>query len=140
MLNGWETTKRMRSNCKIIVKTFTGTTVSCIEDYMKPSLTNLSDHFILNVGTNDLSPEKSSAEIAESIIWHVDWKFMTSVFQQLFWELVTEKFNEKGMEVNLQLKELSKENNNFLIDNSRNIKAQQVNKGKLHWTEYGSRV
>ena len=36
------------------------------------------------------------------------------------------------MEVNLQLKELSKENNNFLIDNSRNIKAQQVNKGKLH--------
>ena len=35
------------------------------------------------------------------------------------------------MKVNLQLKELSKENN-FLIDNSRNIKAQQVNKGKLH--------
>ena len=139
MLNGWETTKRMRSNCKIIVKTFTGTTVSCIEDYMKLFLTNLSDHFILNVGTNDLSSEKSSAEIAESIIWHVDWKFMTSVFQQLFWELVTEKINERGMEVNLQLKELSKENN-FLIDNSRNIKAQQVNKGKLHWTKYGSRV
>ena len=139
MLNGWETTKRMRSNCKIIVKTFTGTTVSCIEDYMKLFLTNLSDHFILNVGTNDLSSEKSSAEIAESIIWHVDWKFMTSVFQQLFWELVTEKINERGMEVNLQLKELSKENN-FLIDNSRNIKSQQVNKGKLHWTKYGSRV
>ena len=139
MLNGWETTKRMRSNCKIIVKTFTGTTVSCIEDYMKLFLTNLSDHFILNVGTNDLSSEKSSAEIAESIIWHVDWKFMTSVFQQLFWELVTEKINERGMEVNLQLKELSKENY-FLIDNSRNIKAQQVNKGKLHWTKYGSRV
>lgn len=106
---------------------------------MKLSLKNLSDHFILNVGTNDLSPEKSSAEIAESIIWHVDWKFMTSVFQQLFWELVTEKINERGMEVNLQLKELSKENN-FLIDNSRNIKAQQVSKGKLHWTKYGSRV
>ena len=36
------------------------------------------------------------------------------------------------MEVNLHLKELSKEKNIFLIDNSRKIKAQSLNKGKLH--------
>ena len=44
------------------------------------------------------------------------------------------------MEVNLHLKELSKEKNIFLIDNSKKIKAQHLNKGKLHLTKYSSRV
>ena len=60
--------KRIRSNCKIFVKTFSGAMVSCMDDYMKPSLINLLHHFTLHVGTNDLSYEKSSMEIAESII------------------------------------------------------------------------
>ena len=45
-----------------------------------------------------------------------------------------------GMEVHLHLKELSKEKNIFLIDNSKKIKAQHLNKGKLHLTKYSSRV
>ena len=57
-----------QSNCKIYVKTFSGVTVSCMEDYVKPSLRIPLDHFILHVGTNDLSYEKSSMEIAKSII------------------------------------------------------------------------
>ena len=44
------------------------------------------------------------------------------------------------MEVNLHLKELSKEKNISLIDSSRKIKAQHLNKGKLHLTKYGSRI
>ena len=44
------------------------------------------------------------------------------------------------MEVNLHLKELSKEKNIFLIDNPRKIKAQHLNKGKSHLTKYGSRI
>ena len=44
------------------------------------------------------------------------------------------------MEVNLHLKELSKEKNIFLIDNSRKIKAKHLNKGKLHLTKCGSRI
>ena len=44
------------------------------------------------------------------------------------------------MEVNLHLKELSKEKNIFLIDNSRKIKAQHLNKGKLCLTKYISRI
>ena len=35
---------------------------------MKPSLRNPPDHFILHVGTNDLSSDKSPHETAESII------------------------------------------------------------------------
>ena len=55
LLYGWEMAKRIQSNCKICVKRFSGTTVSCMEDYMKPSLRNSSDHFILHVGTNNVS-------------------------------------------------------------------------------------
>ena len=45
-----------------------------------------------------------------------------------------------GLEVHLHLKELSKEKNIFLIGNSKKIKAQHLNKGKLHLTKYSSRV
>ena len=68
LLNGWEMARRTQSNCKIYVKTCFGATVSCMEDYMKPSIRNPPDHFILHVGTNDPFSEKSSMEIAESII------------------------------------------------------------------------
>ena len=53
---------------------------------------------------------------------------------------MTKKMNEKGMEVNLHLKELSKEKNISLIDSSRKIKAQHLNKDKLHLTKYSSRT
>ena len=50
------------------------------------------------------------------------------------------KLNEKGCEVNSHLKELSKEKNIYLNDNSKKIKLQHLNKGKLHLTKYGSRI
>ena len=53
---------------ELLLKTFSGATVSCMEDYMKPFLKNSSDHFILHVGENDLSFERCSMEIAKSII------------------------------------------------------------------------
>ena len=97
--NGWEMAKRIQSNCKIYVKTFSGATVSCMEDYMKPSLRNPPDHFILDVGTNDICSEKCSMEIAESIIslaCSLKVKSMTSVFQLLFWELMTKNWTKRG--------------------------------------------
>ena len=68
LLNGWEMTKRIQSNCIIYGKISFRATVSCMEDYMKPSLRNPPDHFILHVGTKHLSPQKSSMEIIKSII------------------------------------------------------------------------
>ena len=50
------------------------------------------------------------------------------------------KLNIKGMEVNIHFKELSKEKNISLIDSSSKIKAQHLNKGRLHLTKYGSRT
>ena len=110
---------------------------------MKPSLRNPPDHFILHVGTNDLSSEKCSMEIAKSII-NLACRLKNEIHDVSVSTIILrtddKKLNEKGMEVNLHLKELSKEKNIFLIDNSRKIKAQHLNKGKLHLTKYGSRI
>ena len=49
------------------------------------------------------------------------------------------KLHEKGMKVNLHLRELSKEKN-MLIDNSRKNKAQHLYKSKVHLNKYDSKV
>ena len=114
LLNGCEMAKKTQSNCKIYVKTFSGATVSCMEDYMKPSLRNPPDHFILHVGTNDLCSEECSMEIAESII-NLACRLKNEIHDVSVSTIILrtddKKLNEKGMEVNLHLKELSKEKN-----------------------------
>ena len=63
-----ETTNTLNSQENTENNDFMKATVSCMEDYMKLSLINPPDHFILHVGTNNLSSEKCSMEITESII------------------------------------------------------------------------
>ena len=115
------------------MKTFSGATVSCIQDYIKPSLRNPPDHFILRVLTNDLSSEKSSVENAKSII-NLPCRLKNKIHDVSVSTIVlrtdVKKLNEKRMEVNFHLKELSKEKSTVLVDNSRKIKAQHL-KGTL---------
>ena len=67
-LNEWEMSKKLNANCKVFVKTFSSGKTTCMNDYVKPSVRSSADHFILHVGTNDLSSNKSPEEIAGSII------------------------------------------------------------------------
>ena len=135
--------KRIQSNCKIYVKTFFRATVSCVEDYMKPSLRNPPDHFNVHVGMNNLYSNKSSMEITESII-NLACRLKNKIFDVSVLTIILrtddKKLNKKGMEANLHLKELSKEKNIFLIDISRKIKTQYLNKDKLHLAKYRLRV
>ena len=118
LLNGCKMAKRMQSNFKIYLKTFSKATLSCMEDCMRPSLRNPPDHFILYVGTNGLSSEKSSMEIAKSII-NLACRLKKQIYgvnvSTIILRTDDKKLNEKGMEVNLHLKELSKEENNFWL-------------------------
>ena len=109
LINGWEMAKKIQSNCKIYVKTFSGATVSCIEYYMKPFLRNSPHHFILHVGTNELSSERSMLmKIAELINLSCRLKNEVHDISVSIIILRTDdkKLNEKGMEVNLHLKSL----------------------------------
>ena len=58
-INGWEISKCVQSDCKVYVKQFSGARTKCMKDYIKPSLPENPDYFILHVGTNDLNTERS---------------------------------------------------------------------------------
>ena len=97
----------------------------------------------LTCGTNDLSSDKSPHEIPESKINLTcqlkNEKHDVSV-STIILRTDDKILNEKGIEVNSYLKELCKKKNIFLADNSKKIKAQHLNKGKLHLTKFGSKV
>ena len=143
LLNGWDMAKKIQTNCKVFIKTFSGATVSCMEDYMKLSLRNPPDHFILHVGTNGLSSDKSPHEIAELIInlaCQLKHEKQDVSVSTIILRTDDKILSEKGIEVNFYLKELCKKKNIFLVDNSKKIKAQHLDKGKLHLTKFGSKV
>ena len=60
--------KRVKSDCNVFVKSFSGETAQCMEDYIKPSLRTNPNHVIIHVGTNDLASDKTPKEIAEKIV------------------------------------------------------------------------
>ena len=102
-----------------------------------------SFHDFLLVGTNDLSSDKSPHEIAESVINLAcqikNEKHDVSVSTNIL-RTDDKILNEKGIEVNSYFKELCKKKNIFQVDKSKKIKAQLLNKGKLHLTKFGSKV
>ena len=67
-INGWEISKCLQSDCKVYVKHFSGAKTKCMGDYMKSSLRENLNHFILHVGTNDLNKETSPELTAKSIV------------------------------------------------------------------------
>ena len=119
----------------MLVKTFSGAKTACMHDYVKQSVRNSPDRFILHVGTNDLSSNKSPEEIARSII-----DLATSIKNKkhdvrtfnIIIPADNKKREEKRFEVNSFLGKLCKEKNFYLIDHSARIKRNHLNKGKLH--------
>ena len=141
-LNGWEMSKKLNANCKVLVKTFSGAKTACMHDYVKPSVRNSLDLFILHVGTNDLSSNKSPEEIARSIIdlaTPIKYKKHDVSISNIITRADDKKREEKRCEVNSFLGKLCKEKNFYLIDHSARIKRNHLNKGKLHLNKEGTK-
>ena len=66
-IKGWEISKKLQ-NANVYVRHFSGAKVRCMKDYLKPSLRENPDHFVLHVGTNDLDSDRSPDLIAKSIV------------------------------------------------------------------------
>ena len=66
-LNTFEISRKSPSKCKIYVCNFPGAKTRCMKDYLKPSLLENLDHFVLHVGTNYLNSERSSEPITKLI-------------------------------------------------------------------------
>ena len=143
-LNGWDMSKKVhKSECKVYVKSFPGAKTSCMKDYVKPSLRSTPNHFILHVGTNDLNSNQTSEVIAKEIV-----DLATSLknnqhdvsVSNIILRTDNSKLNAKRCEVNRILSQLCQERNMYLIDHSKKIKPNHLNKGKLHLNKNGSNI
>ena len=67
--NDWDlSTKVHKLEGKIQVKPFPDAKTPCMKDYVTPSLRSQPNHFILLVGTNDISSIQTSKVIANKIL------------------------------------------------------------------------
>ena len=109
---------------------------------MKPSLRKDPNHIILHVGTNDLILDRTSQDIAISIVnlvCSMKGKNCAVSISNIILRTDNKKFSKKGQEVNTHLKDMCKEKNIYLIDKTNKIKAQYLNKGKLYLNKRGSK-
>ena len=68
-IQGWEITKKLDNKQKVYVRQFSGSKVSCMKDYVKPSiLENNPDNILFHVGTNDVPSDKTPQVIAQSVV------------------------------------------------------------------------
>lgn len=142
-VNGWDLAKKMKGNCKIYVEHFSGAKTDCMIDSSKPSLRDDSGHFILHIGTNDFKLHKTLECIAESLI-----DFAVSLknekrdvsISNVIVRTDNQHLNKKETEVSKHLLKFCKEMNHSLIDTSKRIKLQHLNKSKEHLNKNGFKI
>ena len=142
-VNGWEISRKLQGNCKVYVKHFSGAKTKCMKDYIKPSQRENSDHYILHVGTNDLCLDRSPELIAKFIL-DLALTLKSESHDVSILNIIvrndSDTLNKKGCEGNVVLMEMCNEKNIYLIDYSKKIKPQHINKGRLHLHQKGSRL
>ena len=114
-----------------------------MNDYKKPSIRDEPDHFIVNVGTNDLNSEVPSKSIAESIVdlaMSLKTESNDVSVSNIVLRTDNSLLNQKRSEVNPHLKDLCEERNLYLIDNTKKFRSHHLNKGKLHLNRKGSKL
>ena len=105
-----------------------------MKDYMKPSLGENPDHSLLQVGTNDLNTERSPELIAKSIVdlaTTLKGNSRDVSVSNIIVRGNNSDLNEKGFEVNAHLTEMCKERKLNLINHSKKIKPNHLNRGNV---------
>ena len=134
---------RWHSATEICKYAFPGATIQCMADYMKPSIRAKPDHVILHVGTNDLNSNATPNEIAANIVGlatEMKTENCDVSISGIIIRTDTPVLNEKGLEVNVILKELCMVKNIFFIDHCKKIKAIHLNSSKLHLNKKGDSI
>ena len=142
-INGWEISKRLQSDCKVYVKQFSGARTKCMKGYVKLWLRENPDHFILHIDTNDLNTERSPEPTAISIVdlaTRLKGNSRDVIVSNILVRTNNSNLNEKGCEVNAHLTEMCKEWKLNLINHSKKIKPDYLNRGKLHLNQKVSKV
>ena len=132
-LNGYLLTKNV----------FSGAKFSCMVDHVKPTLCDVKpDHIILHTGTNDLRSEKTSRNIAKSIV-DLAMLLKSSGSSVIVSGIVPrfDNLNNKASEVNNRLALMCKDRKVPFVSHSETIDSNKhLNESKLHLNHNGIKV
>ena len=125
------------------MRSFSGAKISCMRDYVKPTLYDKSpDHIILHAGTNDLRTENTASQIAKATI-----DLATSLINDDNTVTVSgivprlDDLNNKATEVNRRLVLMCKERNiSFLSHDESTDPSKHLNESKLHLNSDGIKI
>ena len=128
-------------NCNVYVRPYHGARVRCIVDHVKPIIRDKPDHIIFHVGTNDIPSDKDAGDIAKSVV-DLAISAKSPNCDVSISNIITrkDKHQHEAQIVNNHLKEICTNKNINLIDYSKNIKHQHLNKSKLHLTKRGTNI
>jgi lysophospholipase L1-like esterase len=126
---------------KAQVKSFPGSTVEDLTDYIKPSLKRKPKNIIVHVGTNDLK-RKSAKDVAKSIdklckSIKLDQPQTSISVSEIIHREDNQELKEKALAVNKELARYSEQKMFYLIKNE-NIDKKKLNLYGLHLNKQGS--
>ena len=126
-------------NCNVFVRPSHSAKVRCMVDHVKPIIRDKPDHIIFHVSTNDIPYEKDAGDVAKPIV-DLAMSAKSPACDVSISNIITrkEKHQHKAQKVNNHLKEMCTNKNINLIDHSKSIKHQHLNKSKLHLTKKGT--
>ena len=118
-----------------------GKKIRCIVDHIKLEIRDKPDHITFDVWTNDITLEKDAGDIAKSIV-DLAMSAKSPTCDVSISKIITrkDKHQLKAQEMNNHLKETCTNKNINLIDHSKSIKHQHLNKSKLHLTKRGTNM
>ena len=104
-IEGYKMRNGMKDYEKVYVKSFSGATISCMQDYIKPTLKHNPDVILIHVGTNDLRSSKSAQDIANEII-NLSTTIKSEENEVIISNIIlrNDSLNNKGIQVNSILK------------------------------------
>ena len=125
------------------MRSFSGAKISCMRDYVKPTLYDKSpDHIILHAGTNDLRTENTASQIAKATI-----DLATSLINDDNTVTVSgivprlDDLNNKANEMNRRLVLMCKERNISFLSHDESIDPNKhLNESKLHLNSNGIKI
>ena len=138
-IRGYELSQRVQ-NCKVFLKSFSGAKVRYMEDYIQSTLRETPSHFMLLVGTNDVTTKYVPQQIAGSII---NLAVKIKKYCDVSISSITDrnsKYLRKAADANKYLKDSCREKNLNFISHWKAIKVRNLNASKLHLNKRGTQV
>ena len=131
-------TKWVKHRKHVVVKHFSGAKIDDMKHYVKPTQEKQPALVIVHIGTNDLSSNKNSDEIADEIVNFA--KSIKTDENNIVISSITprkDRLNNKAKEVNHHLKEKCEANNLSLIEHHNINPYRHINAKVLHLNNYG---